>query len=667
LNIIIEYIIIIIIISLPSYLLSHIIFNNHELIVTDRLLLSVAIGFILIIFNMLVLTGNYAIPYILKILNIKYNFSLRYFFILLFVEFLLIFFIFYNKKKYINMITYSKITSNYKKDILCLIFIIIGISIIFIPHLYYEIKNDQPASSIVWGYHHLTLLFINNNEFPKDMYLYGDYIEFDTEYIGYNLFSGALYLTLNIPDNIFLKSMSIFSIIFSSIFAISFFNQLIRFPYCLITVIILFYMRLFIYKFSAYRTESLAILFMFISLWIIYKAINNQNYKLLIIGSLITSMISIINASIILVFISIIISLVIIKLIFENKKYIYIKYTLNLFILILIISSFLFYLSVGNIPIINTLIEKNKYDIINFEDPTWNFIRTMFPYYPDKPLFPHYLPNYFYNDLINNNLIIIFIFIVSGIQAIYKKSTRNIIMFLYIFTIFITIISIFFYKRYDTYVPARSGFQRIFPYIYIPLSFMPVIIIYNFNNIIFNIKINKYNIKLSYKLFILLLIFIIVYQYNFRFIKLNHNPSITNNGYKALLWFQKNTDPETTVIITNEWTGGSSFGISRRNILNDGDSPYLRPEKLPDVINLIENVRKFYKDPLEYKNLLLNYNVTHVLVSYNNALNGIKLLSDVEIAEHEFTEINLNLIINYKNIKIYKINSTSLNSRNDNK
>lgn len=659
-NIVLRIIALASILFVPGYLLFKKFFYSCKLNVSERLLLTMITSFIMLILNMFVLTGRFTLPYFARLLGVSFGFSLINFYILLIIEVsVLTAFQYKNFNLLINI--YKRFKDNFKtlgillrRSIIGLFIILLGLMLIVTPHALALSRYEQPATALVWYYHHLTVSALENRVFPETMCLYGKTVNFDSTYVGYNLLSGAFYSIIDCDDTIYLKWMTLFSIVISFVFALAFFNRLVPFPFSLAGVVIVLSTKLFIYKLATFRTEALAICFMFASLWIIHKAISIDDDKLLAVGGATIAIGSTINSSISFVNISMILSIIIIKSLFDRRIFYYLRKIAILFLVSLLITITLFFLSVGKIPVIGTILVQGKNIMHVSGDPTWEFRRVLNPELTTEPSFPDYMPYYVYKDFLDNSYLILLI-LLSSIVGLWKtdENKRKIILSLQLFTAFLFFISIFFYKYYNTYVPARVGFSRVFPYIYISLSLMPVVVLKSLPNIaVFSKRFNR-TIRIHYKPIILIsLIFIVIFN-NLPFLEACYGSGVTSSGYQALVWLRENTDLNSTTILTNEWTNGAAIGISGRNFLNDGDAPYLRPHELPSINSLIVEVGEFYRNPQENIDLLEKKKVTHVMVSYGRALRGIRLLNDNEISEPLLWGIGLRLVYDLGSIKIF--------------
>jgi len=619
---------------------------------------------------MLLLTGKYCIPFFANLFNMNYTFSINNYFKILVLECMMLIVYFLHKKKIcvnnINVIVRSlkkipyvflNTQKSWKKNILHTIMFILGLGFTIMPHYMSQLKSYLPSTNLVWTYHYLTSIIIEQGTIPDTIYLYGKPAAYIATYIGYNLISSFIYAILKCSDVYFLKIMPYMIILLSFIFALAFCNKFLNYHLSVLCVTVIFNMKLFIYKFTAYRTEAVALVFMFASLWMISKFLfEKPNRKMKILMGITISLVSVTNASILLVVMSMVASILIINIKKNKNTRSAILNIIFLLIITMLITSITFFLSVGRIPIITSLIStRTRNTTGNSEDYTWGFIKTLYPSRNSEPRFNQYLPTYVYRDLKDNFIIHLSIILVSlFIYFFSKENIRDNILTFYLFSTFITIISILFYIFYDNYVPARSGFQRVFPYNYIVITMILFFIVSRMPNI--NMIINKrVRTRLYYKNFIAIMMLQIVFTNNVSFLQGNHMTGMSYTGYTSLLWLRNNTAPSNSIIISNEWVDGATIAISHRIFLNDGDAPYLKTTELPSIIKKIEEVRNFYKNPIYNKDVLDKYKVTHVFLSYNKTLRGIKLLKDEEIRESQFESVGLKLIVMFDNIKIYEV------------
>lgn len=665
-----RFLLLIIILILPGYLLNIVFFPKIKFSSGEKFLFFVLNSYILIIFNILFLTGRYALPFICELMNMNFKLNIYNFITLLSIEIFTLFFLIWRKDKAIifkkniklNLSYFYNIYNCEKKSGIKLLLILVGSLMIVVPSSYFILMNKMPTSPLVWGYHGITKTVLEKGKIPDTAYIYGEEVNFCSTYIGYNLLSSGLYLTLDYDDISFLMSMTVLTITLTFLYMLYFFTHFISFPYSLAITMVTMAMKLFIYKLSTFKTESLSICFLFMSCWIALKALKNDDNKLLIIAGITIASQVTINASISLVGGCIVLSSILINFMFDGKKTYQFKKFLFLYSVAFIMIIFIFFFSAGKIPVIGSLLNRQK---IEAEDSTWVFIRVLRPSNTSESelSFTRYMPNYVYNDFTINYIYIFILISLSLVTFLKVASSRKLMMYVFLFTIFILCISLFFYYSYDTYIPKRSGFQRIFPYLYVSISFTPFIILKHLPNISIKFKSRigqKSNriIKLYYKPIIAISLFLIIFFGNFSFLKMHHKVILSEEGYRAMMWLRETTDPDSTIILTNEWTNGVIGGISRRKVLNDGDAPYLRQESIQNIITIINESRRFFQNPGDNLQLLKQYNVTHILISNKRDLRGIKL---TDANEELLLNIGLVKVLDFKNIKVYEVNWTNIN------
>jgi len=91
------------------------------------------------------------------------------------------------------------------------------------------------------------------------------------------------------------------------------------------------------------------------------------------------------------------------------------------------------------------------------------------------------------------------------------------------------------------------------------------------------------------------------------------------DSVRAMNWVSENL-PCDARLMANQRTGGTFQGMTGRVAVTEGMAPYLRPEMLTDVIDLLLDSRAFFEDPATNEFVLNDYGIDYVLVAKKNSL-----------------------------------------------
>jgi len=543
-----------------------------------------------------------------------------------------------------------KATDRTKAFNVCLI--ILTAVVLIYPHLTIVLDSNMPTTTLVWAYHNGAKELLQEGSIPETTYLYGERIPFKGDYIAYDVISSALYALLGLDDVTYLILMTFITMVLTFSFTLAAFTLLLDYPYSLGVTALLMFSKLFIYKLSTFRTEAFSMCFLFMSLWLAIKAIEAKDSKLMVLAGFTEAISTTANGAIVLVGISFMFAYTLSKTIVEKRGINAIKSFIMINIVAVLVAVSIFILSVQRVPIIESLTKTN----VQFEtDPTTDFLFSLNPSSGRKEaFFLGYIPDYLDRDLRNSSSMILLGIFLSGLVFWQHRDLRKILLAASLFAVFVFSVGLFFAYYYETYVPARSGFQRVFPYVYMSLAFVPFVILRSLPKI--SIKFGSNQIwRIHYRPVLAVGVISVVLLLNLPFVSDVHKSKISNEGYLALRWISENTDPDSTILLTNEWTNGGTRGAANRKVLDDGDAPYLRTGAVERISRLINDTRAFYMNPKDNYSLLKEYNVTHVIMSFNNCLGGIYITPGSELSESQFLEIGLRKVLDSKNIRIYEV------------
>lgn len=640
----IRFIFLILTYIVPGWLIYNIWFNELFDDSLERWGFIFSLGFILSLLNMVSLTGLYAFPYILSIMGINIAFNLTTLIALLSFEILILSYINYRNDELKHFFSIKNKLYNIHLDDKYIL-VLAGLVISVFPHIYYVITNSLPATSIVWTYHSLTKSIINNGGVSDTSYAYGMFFESSNTYISYQLLSSHIFKILNLSDVNFLRFMSIFNPLFSYFLIYFTYKNMLKHPYDVAATTITMLMRLFIFKLATHKSESLSIVTLFIAYWISIKGHRSNNRKLMILGGLCIAVNISTNAAIALAGVCLLGAISLSEAIFSRSLVPLFK-TMKIGIVALICVLLIFTLASGKVPLVESFADPDSYSVE--EDPSWEFIRILYPDSPETPSFSNYMPRYFQSEMLNQMNNLVYLFLASISTFLFIKRSREKLLSVLLFELALLAVGLFFYVFYDTYVPEKSGFNRVFPYSYMAISILAVTLIETLPDL--TLQIEK-RVKFSYKQLVIVAFILLLFNYNSGFIRSNHIVSVTQEGYESMLWLKDNSSPDS-VLLTNEWTNGAISGMSERRVLDDGDAPYLRMDAVDNVGYILQETRAFYENPSLDSQLLHEYNVTHVILSIGRAFRAKEL---VEGNPETFEEAGFFPVYIGENIIIYKI------------
>jgi len=598
----------------PGYFIYKRYFDKKYVDGLEKIIFIIALGFLINLFNMIFLTGVNTLPYILSLLNIKQSVNINQIIKMIIIESIV-----FSKKTIPNDIK-IKLTINYKPKLSDLT-ILFGLGLSVVPHIYYVLKNNMPATAIVWAYNSLTKTILSDGVIPLTRYSYGEISKIGGTYISYNLISALINMTLNLNDINFLRFMSIINPLFTFFFIYYMYKNLLKPPYDVAAATLTMMMKLFIFKLATHKAESFSIFTLFLAYWITLIGYKNKDKFYSILGGIWIGVNASTNAAIALVGVCILGAVTLVDTLYE-KDIKPIKWSMGIGLVALVSVICIFSFSTGKIPVINSLIDTEPVVTTDI-DLSWEFVRILNPEAPDTPNFERYMPGYFRKEMINNWKFLGILFVISITSTILLRRSRKNMLTLLLAELALLCVSLFFFFYYDTYVPQKSGFNRVLPYTYMILSLLPVTILQDLPDI--RLKLTK-KIKLSYKWIVLVILLLSIYNYNAGYLRNNHRPAISQDAYDSMVWIRENT-PKDAILLTNEWTNGAISGIGERNVLNDGDAPYLRMDVVEHVGYLFDETRAFYTNP-EIDNVLLSeYNVSYVILSMNKAFRSNELVT----------------------------------------
>lgn len=637
--------------------------KGNRLDFQETVLASISVFFLVAFFNVLLLTGRYAIPLIGRAVGVSVRYSTSDLAVLLGVEVIL---------AVSGLLVQWRHTSS-RSDVhlrrpywlmrfhkparatLRNVAITAGALILVLgPQVMQLASRGMPATSLVWYYHGLTKSIIGAGGFPTQMMEYGGTAPFDATYVGYNVISIFFYSALGLGDINFLMLMTVLVTAISFVFAVAFFETLIPFPYAVGATTAIFSMKLFIFKLATFRTEALAICLMFMGLWLFQKSVEHKDKGLLLLAGLVLGAQVSTNASNATVGIALVLSILLADFFLRRKTLSFRPFVFFLAIGV-VAAVAAFGLAVGELPVLSSL---SPHFQTLVSDPTWGFLQAIHEASTASPSFPaDYMPGYFLGDVLNN-LVPIFILATLGILSllIWGPSRRLTLMTIFFVSLLYLAGSYFFFTS-PTYVPARSGFQRIFPYIYIGFGFLPFAILTSLPNVRARLG-RGLSVTVPYKQIIAVAIVACVFVGNLSFITSSYQSNVTMEGYDGLVWLRNNTSP-SSIFVVNQWASGAALSISQRNCLDDGDAPYLRTSALPGVNSLLQRVTSFYAEPQDNLALLADYNVTYVMVSLQNSLSGPSLVPTSVINEPLMMGLGMRQVYDTGNIQIFQTSTLS--------
>lgn len=617
-------------------------------------LLWVSVFLLLAGFNVLVLAGRYSLPFFGGAVGVPVAYSVQGMGILALVELLLALLAFSRSRPFSLRSAAGSFARGVRRVPLpgrragLRASLTLGASSLIIgPQLWELASQGMPTTDLVWAYHALTQELLSLGVFPTTMLEYGSVVPFNATYVGYNLLGAFFYSVLGLNDVTFLMVMTVVVTALTFAFALAFFDTLVPFPYALGTTTLLMSMKLFIYKMSTFRTEALAVCFMFMALWLSREGVRRSDNRLTMIGGLALAAQVTTDAAIAAVGLSMLTSITLADLLLKRSARG--VRPLLLFCATGVLATLaVFGLAVGEIPVVSSLAPHFQAG----SDPTWGFLQALGLVHAAAPSFPaDYMPGYLLLD-VRDNLPFLAALSLAGLLVLwFRKNSRREILSMILFVSLITLIGVAFFSSSHAYVPGRSGFQRVFPYVYVAFAFTPFVILKSLPRLGIRSGPGR-PAELPYKQVCALAIIGLVFLGNAGYMRAVYNTSMPAQGYQAMVWLRNNTSSNAT-FITNEWASGAAAAISQRSCLDDGDAPYLRTGAVTAVNSLIEQSKDFFLQPQANLQFLREHNVSYVVYSMNRALGGVPLAPESEANGSLFLALGFHVVYESSNIWIY--------------
>jgi hypothetical protein len=169
------------------------------------------------------------------------------------------------------------------------------------------------------------------------------------------------------------------------------------------------------------------------------------------------------------------------------------------------------------------------------------------------------------------------------------------------------IVAIYMSSAYETYVPGSFGRRRLWSY----STFFPLVIGVSLLEVALRL-LSKVKSWISTIVAALIVCIALVGA---------KPPPIDRNDRKkgahsvvAMNWISENL-PCDARLMANQRTGGTFQAMTGRVAVTEGMAPYLRPEMLVEVTELLFDGRAFFEDPAGNESVLNEYGVTYVLVA----------------------------------------------------
>ncbi len=142
-----------------------------------------------------------------------------------------------------------------------------------------------------------------------------------------------------------------------------------------------------------------------------------------------------------------------------------------------------------------------------------------------------------------------------------------------------------------------------------------------------------------------------------------HSPfRLSTDGFLALKQFENS--PAAHILAT-EISTGAFHTLTDSHALLEGHQPVLRPTMIIKTLNLIEEARAFFRDPITNSGILNRYKITHVVVTTasQGEFGGTRLLpaADVSLELAKLAELCNSRSI--RNIKIFEVCNQDLNAK----
>lgn len=181
-----------------------------------------------------------------------------------------------------------------------------------------------------------------------------------------------------------------------------------------------------------------------------------------------------------------------------------------------------------------------------------------------------------------------------------------------------------FYLVYDTYVPQRTGPDRLAPYGALALAPLSGLGVAGLARAVGRRRRAGVHVATGV---VLLALGVVLFLPTARdFVRRLDRQAIRPDAYAELKALDASL-PADAVLLTNAYTDGSVNGILHRLGLTNGRVPFQAvPEFRDETIELMERTRRFLVNPASEPNLLREYGVTHILLANRTwALGGSAL------------------------------------------
>ena len=214
------------------------------------------------------------------------------------------------------------------------------------------------------------------------------------------------------------------------------------------------------------------------------------------------------------------------------------------------------------------------------------------------------------------------------------------------------IIAIFMSSQYDTYVPGSFAQRRLWSY----AGFFPMVVGVALLEVVLQLlgKVKSW-IPISAAAVIVCIVLV----------RAEPPPverSLLRAGADSVMamnWVSENL-PCDARLLANQRTGGTFQAMTGRVAIAEGMAPYLRPEMLADVIDLLFDGRDFFQDPATNESVLNEHGVDYVLVAKTKYLFDRKpaLLGRFP-PERVATAEGLELIYESRLMDVYRVENPS--------
>jgi hypothetical protein len=169
------------------------------------------------------------------------------------------------------------------------------------------------------------------------------------------------------------------------------------------------------------------------------------------------------------------------------------------------------------------------------------------------------------------------------------------------------IIAIYMSSSYDTYVPGNFAQRRLWTYAGFFLLLVVVALLETSLQLLARVRTWMPMLAAVLILFVAL-------------ISIRPPPVARNfrkggaDSVRAMNWVSENL-PCDARLLANQRTGGTFQAMTGRVAVTEGMAPYLRPEMLGDVIELLFDTRSFFEDPARNSFVLDKYGIDYVLAA----------------------------------------------------